>query len=95
MADYIDYEHEPVSYHVYELSQARMERTNLRLFVALIVTIVLLFASNVIWIAYINQFDTLTYEQDGEGVNTIFTNVIGGIHNGAEDESPGQAQAEH
>ena len=62
-----------VSYLVYESTQARAERTIKRLIIALIMTIILLFLSNVLWIRYINQFDmeTISYAQDGTGLNSI------------------------
>ena len=62
-----------VSYIVYESTQARAERTIKRLIIALIMTIILLFLSNVLWLRYINAFDveSVSYEQDGTGLNSI------------------------
>ena len=76
-------EHKDVPYIVYEATQARNERTIKRLIIALIVAIALLFASNIAWLYYESQFDTYSYEQDGEGINNINTGEQGDIY-GAE-----------
>lgn len=61
-----------------------------KLWIVILTLIVLLFASNVIWILYINQYDfssetvTVEAEQDGNG-----TNIVGGgdVDYGAESEN--------
>lgn len=73
-----------VPYIVYEGEQARNERTIKRLIVALIVTIVLLFLSNAFWLYYESQFETISYQQDGTGLNNINTGAQGDILNGAK-----------
>lgn len=62
-----------VPYIVHEGVMARMERTIKRLIYALILTILLLFASNAVWVWYMSGFDIETYDyvQDGVGVNII------------------------
>lgn len=64
-----------VPYIVYEGTMARMERTIKRLFILLIVTVLIIFISNGIWIWYLNQYEyyieTTSYEQDGSGLNLI------------------------
>lgn len=56
---------------------ARNERRERRLLFALMLSVVLLFASNAIWLYGWMQYDysseevTTTYTQDGEGVNVI------------------------
>lgn len=62
-----------VPYFVYEGEQARSERHIKRLIIALVVTILLLFGSNALWIWYMSGFDIETYDytQDGVGVNII------------------------
>jgi hypothetical protein len=74
---------------VVESIQARHERTLKRLIIALIVTIVLLFASNMAWLYYESQFDTYSYEQDGAGLNNINTGEQGDIY-GAETPNKGE-----
>ena len=87
---------ESVPYIVHESSMARMERQIKRLWVALIVCIALIFASNAGWLIYESQFETFEYsydyQQDGQG-----TNIIGNgndVNNGAETESESQGQEE-
>lgn len=64
---------ESVPYIVYEGTVARHERTIKRLIIALVISIILIFASNAIWLHYIQQYDFQSYEysQDGEGVNVL------------------------
>lgn len=62
-----------VPYIVYESAMARMERTNKRLWIIVIILIATLIATNVGWIYYESQFQTTTIEaeQDGGGVNIV------------------------
>ena len=63
-----------VPYIVYESLLATNERHIKRLVIALIISIVLLCASNVLWLYEWCQYDysySETYEQDGEGINVI------------------------
>ena len=83
---------ESVPYIVHELSMARMERQIKRLWIALIVCIALIFASNAGWLVYESQYETLEYsydyQQDGQG-----TNIIGNgndVNNGAETDGESQ-----
>lgn len=58
---------------MYEAAQARSERTIKRLIIALIMTIILLFLSNIIWLRYWSEYDydEISYAQDGTGLNSI------------------------
>lgn len=62
-----------VPYIVYEGTQARNERTIKRLIIALIVSICLIFVSNMAWLWYLSGYDFETYEytQDGGGTNIL------------------------
>lgn len=64
-----------VPYVVHEAEMARSERHIKRLWIALVVAVVLMFASNVGWLIYESQFETIgysyDYSQDGEGTNII------------------------
>lgn len=75
---------ESVPYIAYEGTQARNERTINRLFIIIIVSIILSFASNAAWLYYESQFKTISYEQDGEGLNNINAGSQGDIDYGAE-----------
>ena len=81
-------EQKDVSFIVFESTMARFERTISRLWVALIVVIFLLVATNLAWIGYEQQFEdvvtTIDAQQDGSGVN-----MIGGgdVSYGAESQN--------
>ena len=66
---------ESVPYIVHESSMARMERQIKRLWIAVIVAVVLLFASSAIftlaWMQYDYSSEEIVYQQDGEGTNII------------------------
>lgn len=68
-------ENTSVPYIVYESAQARSERHLKRLVIALVVAIVLIFASNAAWLWAWCQYDYCSeetvYTQDGHGVNII------------------------
>lgn len=83
-----------IPYFVHEGDMDRMEHNNKRLVVALILTIVLLFVSNGLWLLAWIQYDyeftdkettTSMYSQDGSG-----TNIMGNhneVNNGTESDS--------
>lgn len=52
-----------VPYIVYEGEQARMERHTKRLVIALIITILLLFSSNALWLSAWMQYDYIGEEE--------------------------------
>lgn len=66
-----------IPYIVFESAQSRSERHIKRLVVALIISILIGFATNLAWLYVWNQYDyeseiiTRTYVQDGEGLNII------------------------
>lgn len=68
-----------IPYFIHEYEIYRMERHNKRLFIALLVAIILLFATNGAWLFYESMFDTISYSQDGEGLNNINTGTQGDI----------------
>lgn len=78
---------EPVPYIVHESAMARMERTIKRIWIALILVICLLVATNAAWIWYESQWEIVEtwqeveQEADGDGAN----NFIGGNIYGAAD----------
>ena len=81
--------HETVPYIVHESSMARMERQIKRIWIAVIVAVCLLFASNAGWLIYESQFATISYEQDGEDINNVNVGEQGDLINGTESEDPG------
>lgn len=77
---------ENVPYIVHKSSMARMERRVKRLWIALLVVVMMLFASNTGWLIYESQFETFHYEQDGEGINNVNLGEQGDLNNGTEGE---------
>lgn len=74
-----------VPFIVYEGTIARFERTVRRLIIVLAVTILLLFASNAIWIYEWNQYDysdVTVDSQDGGNANYMGAGASGVINNG-------------
>ena len=77
-----------VPYIVHESAMARMERTVRRLWVLILVLIILLVGSNIVWIAYEEQFEdvvTTEIEQEtGDGSGSNY--VIGGDYHGTAED---------
>ena len=67
-----------VPYIVFEGEVSRHERTVKRLLIALVVTIALLFVSNMAWLWFFNQFDfesqTVMFDTDEGGDNSYIGN---------------------
>ena len=91
-------ENKSISYFAHEADMARMERTNVRLWVLNIILLLALIISNVCWVRYENQFEdcvettTVTQEVDAQsdGDSDLMLNTIGGDYYG--DESKGQTE---
>lgn len=89
----MDHEVQNVPYVVHESIIARMERSNRRMLIALVMAIVLLFASNAIWLYEWTQYDycgdttsqdVILHSKDGIA-NYIGNN--GDINNGKDQSS--------
>jgi hypothetical protein len=81
-----------VPYVVHEAEVSRQERQIKRMWIALIVLIGLLFVSNMAWLIYESQFETISYEQDGDGLNNVNLGEQGDLINGAESENQTQEE---
>ena len=79
---------EKVSYIVFEGEMARHERTIKRLVSLLILTIALLFISNVAWLYFFNSFDIISDEITVDGTQAGNANFIGqdGVINNGRGE---------
>ena len=55
---------EPVPFQVHQADMARMERSNVRLWIVIIILLVALIASNAGWIYYESQFETVVTTQE-------------------------------
>jgi biotin transporter BioY len=79
-------QNENVPYIVYEAEMTRSERQIKRLWIALIIAITLIFASNVVWLMYINQYDFESYDLSTEdGGNANYIGQDGDIYNGTSE----------
>ena len=76
----------PIPFAAHEAEVSRQERQIKRMWIALIVAISMLFLTNMIWIGCESQFETISYEQDGEGINNVNLGEQGDLVNGAESE---------
>lgn len=80
---------ENVPYIAHEAEVARLERTIKRLVQIIIICVVLIFATNALWLYYWNQYEYVgeetTVTQDGLGVNII--GAYNEVNDGAEGES--------
>ena len=88
---------ESVPYIVHEASMARMERQIKRLWVAVIVAVCLLFASNAAWLyawcQYDYSSDEIVVEQDAQdGGNANYIGNDGDIVNGLPESDSSEAQ---
>ena len=77
----------PMPFAAHESAVARQERQIKRMWIALIVAISMLFASFALFVWYEAQFETIAYEQDGEGINNVNYGEQGDLNNGAESEN--------
>lgn len=80
-------EEKTIPYIAHEAALMRAEKTIKRLTIISILAIVLMFISNIAWMYKWTQFDTISYQQDGEGVNNVNLGEQGDVLNGAESES--------
>lgn len=64
----------------------RDERKFNKVVIALVASIALIFASNIGWLVYESMYDTITYEQDGQGLNNINTGKQGDVIREPESE---------
>ena len=88
-----------VPYIVHESSMARMERQIKRLWIALIVSIVLLFTSSAIftyaWLQYDYSSEEIVVEQDAQdGGNANYIGNDGDIVNGLPESDGSEAQTD-
>ena len=81
----------PIAQH--EKDQQRLMSIIKKQFIAIIVLICLLFGSFGFVVWYESQFETITYEQDGEGINNVNYGDQGDLlNNGTESESQEETQ---
>ena len=81
----------PIAQH--EKDQQRLMSIIKKQFIAIIVLICLLFGSFALFVWYESQFETISYEQDGEGINNVNYGEQGDLlNNGTESENQEETQ---
>ena len=78
---------ETISMYEHEEEVYRLERHNKHLVIMLLIVLLALFATNSAWIYSTSLFETVSYSQDGEGINNINTGKQGDILDGAETQN--------
>lgn len=78
-----------IPYYAHEGEMSRMERVNKRWFVAFLIVLVMLFATNAGWIIYEHQFETYEIQQ------TVETGQGDAAVAGIGDASNGQSNSTH
>ena len=78
---------------LFEYTTARFERTIKRLIIALVITIVLMFATNIAWLHMWTQYDYADVTVDTEQGNANYVNAgANGVINNAKDSGEKQDQ---
>lgn len=84
-----------VPYVVHESTVARQERQIKRMWIALIVAVALIFASNAIWIYAFMQYDYESYEITADGdSNANYIGQDGNIYNGGVNQGEKESAEE-
>ena len=73
-----------VPYVVHESSMARAERVIKRQRIAIILLICMLFGAFGLFVWYESLYETISYEQDGEGINNVNLGEQGDLSNGSK-----------
>ena len=81
---------DPVPFIAYESTTARHERIIKRLILTLVTVIILWFATIGMFVWYLNQYDfeSYSYQQDGEGLNIIGDRNGVDFHVSESDSTP-------
>ena len=73
-----------VPYVVHESEMARAERVIKRQWIAIILLICMLFGAFGLFVWYESLYETISYEQDGEGINNVNLGEQGDLNNGSK-----------
>lgn len=78
-----------IPYIVHEDDMARSERYNKRLWIVILVLVAALIGSNMAWIVYESQFETISVEQDvaQNARNGDNNNFVGGDYHGIPEDT--------
>ena len=87
-----------IPYYVHEGEMVRMERLNKRWFAAFLITLVMLFATNIAWCVYEMSFETISYVQEAQtdkgDAAAMLTTGEGSVAFYGESQAGGQSEGE-
>lgn len=86
---------ETIPYIAHEAAMDRAERHTKRWMIAFFVALAMLFVTNIGWIIYESQFETISYTQDGEGLNNVNVGEQGDINYGADSQTETETEQQN
>ena len=73
-----------IPFAAHESAMARAERIIKRQWIAIILLICMLFGAFGLFVWYESLYETISYEQDGEGINNVNLGEQGDLNNGSK-----------
>ena len=73
-----------IPFAVHESAMSRAERVIKRQWIAIILLICILFGAFGLFVWYESLYETISYEQDGEGINNVNLGEQGDLNNGSK-----------
>ena len=73
-----------IPFAAYESAMGRAERVIKRQWIAIILLICMLFGAFGLFVWYESLYETISYEQDGEGINNVNLGEQGDLNNGSK-----------
>ena len=73
-----------IPFAAHESAMARAERVIKRQWIAIILLICMLFGAFGLFVWYESLYETISYEQDGEGINNVNLGEQGDLNNGSK-----------
>ena len=75
-----------IPFAAHESAMSRAERVIKRQWIAIILLICMLFGAFGLFVWYESLYETISYEQDGEGINNVNLGEQGDLNNGSKGE---------
>lgn len=73
-----------IPFAAHESAMARAERVIKRQWIAIVLLICMLFGAFGLFVWYESLYETISYEQDGEGINNVNLGEQGDLNNGSK-----------
>ena len=81
-----------IPFAAHESAMGRAERVIKRQWIAIILLICMLFGAFGLFVWYESLYETISYEQDGEGINNVNLGEQGDLNNGSKDSIQEEAK---